>query len=123
MPIDNQNDDKKRQLVARKIDADIVPDGGSVTVPMHMMRDAQPRAVTLHRPGFVQLTDQDAQKRAEMYERQDAALERRWRDAPPLPADIAPAARPLQSLPRTTDREAMYDAADKRLSNRWRGVV
>jgi len=105
---------------------EIVRDGEHVIVPLYAM-DAVQRAVsdtsaapvsTFHRPGEVQISDNERTKRAAVYDTYNKALSDRWKNPSPLSRQALKATDQAPSA----DRATMYDRYDKALSERWRAA-
>jgi hypothetical protein len=105
-------------------DDDIIQDGKSIRVPIHMMdgMDEVQRAVAgvpafdaaAHRPGYRSMIDTAAERRA-TYDDYKARLSSAWR----TPVADAPLPKPDASA-TDPDRDAEYEAMKDRLQNAWR---
>jgi hypothetical protein len=94
-------------------DKKVVKDGERITVPMYMMDRIQKSVVgtTLrHAPGFVSLSDKDAEAKRAIYDAADKKLGERWRGG-----------EAASAKPQTT-QDAAYASYNRRISEAWRGV-
>ncbi|MDO9411980.1 MAG: hypothetical protein Q7T81_05325 [Pseudolabrys sp.] len=115
-------------MMRTQIDDDMIAkDGEVVRVAMHFMTDAQ-RAIAAnaapvfdmagHRPGPLPQTDEQREQRGALYDKADAAISARWKNASAIV--IAADGKPPQRTAATTD--AAYGSYDKRMSERWRAA-
>lgn len=117
-------DEKGRKLAS----GTIVPDGGKVRVPAHMMdgapdiaaitraavADAVRPQAAMHRPGSVALTDADRATREKVLDARDKRLVDAWKA--PAAADASQIQKPAPTTP-ASDPAARRDA---RLRDAWR---
>lgn len=119
-------DDKGRKLAS----GTIVPDGGKIRVPAHMMdgapdiaaitraavADAERPQAAMHRPGSLALTDADRAAREKALSSRDAKLVSAWKNPPAL--DASQIQKPALTTP-AGDPAARRDA---RLRDAWKGA-
>lgn len=92
----------------------IVPNGGRVRVAAMLMDAASPPLQAMHRPGFVQLSDEHAEARERALEDRDRRVSEAWKQPAPIQAPPAAPTTPAAGA------DAAYAARLHRLENAWR---
>lgn len=95
----------------------VVPNGGRVRVAAMLMDAAPSSPQAMHRPGFVQLSDEHAEARERALADRDRRLSEAWRQ--PAPIQAPPAAQIAPTTP-AAGADAVYAARLHRVQNAWR---
>jgi hypothetical protein len=73
-----------------------------------------------HQPHFAAQTDDDRERRQQLYADADERLTSRWKSPSPLAADVVKPAAPKPTGDATEDA---YQRYDQRITERWRGAA
>ncbi|MCK1403594.1 hypothetical protein IVB45_01475 [Bradyrhizobium sp. 4] len=94
-----------------------LPDGGRIRVTAMLMDAAPSPLQAMHRPGFVQLSDEHAEARETALADRDRRLSEAWKQ--PAPIQAPPAAKIAPTTP-AAGADAGHAARIHRLENAWR---